>query len=181
MRLTGVLVLAVCCVGCGGGDTSEVESTDAAVTAADANQVATTDEEPAETPPVDEAPESTDASTSHAADTDVTEKLQGKWVIVDANIGGASVGEMAGGTAEVTDNVIVVDSSGQKMKSTMVFQADTDPVQFESIAENGLKSPAILKFEGDELVVCASLTPGPHPETFEPGAGRMVIRYKRQE
>ncbi|MFK7821315.1 MAG: TIGR03067 domain-containing protein [Planctomycetaceae bacterium] len=183
MRCIWLLVFSVCCLGCG-----DTQSSDSAAVPAESKTVvddhaADAGSGSVETEPVDKPADSpqTPATDEGKSDMGVVNQLQGKWVIVEANMSGAIIEAMNGGTAEITGNEIVVSSGGQKMKSTMAFEAGTDPVQFESTAENGMKSPAILKFEGDELTVCASMVPGESPDTFEPGAGRMVIRYKRQE
>lgn len=108
--------------------------------------------------------------------------IQGKWEIVEANLGKAVIADMKGGTAEITGNGIVVTTGGRQNKSTMEVDEGTDPVQFQSVSQDGMRMAAIMKFEGNELIVCVSLVPGSeYPSSFAPDPNVMVVRYKRPE
>lgn len=110
----------------------------------------------------------------------IVDQLQGKWVISEAAMGGAPIDAMKGSVAEITGNSIVVNAGGVEMKSTMTFDADSDPIRFESVNAQGGSAKAILKLDGETLTVCTALLPdADYPTSFEGGQGLMVITYTR--
>ena len=135
-----------------------------------------------EVTPVTKSEPGSTTKTDNTANNQETfvDRIQGQWEIVEANMSGTVIDAMKGGTAEISGNDIVVSTGGHETKSTMKFNEGTTPLQFESTSDAAPTSRAIMDFEGEELVVCASLAPGgEYPTSFEPGAGVMVVRYKR--
>ncbi len=108
------------------------------------------------------------------------DQIQGRWVITEASMSGQAMDAMKGCIAEIIGTEITIEAGGQKSKSTLKFHGSTTPLQFEAIDGAGQAAKAILEVDEAELVVNTSLTGGDFPESFEPGPGLMLVRYRRE-
>ncbi len=108
------------------------------------------------------------------------EQIQGRWVITEASMSGQPMDTMKGAVAEIVGNEITIEAGGQKAKSTMKFYEGSNPVQFDAINEAGQAAKAILELKDGELIVNTSLTGEAFPESFAPGPGLMLVKYRQQ-
>lgn len=176
MRFAIALMIAAGMAGCSNEPIEPTASSSAATTSDNPQQQSQekpTAEEPVYSPTVTTKP-ATAETEEQFVDT-----IQGKWVIVEANLSGNAADAMKGGFAVISGNEITVSIGGQETKSTLSFNEEKTPIQFDAASENGQKTKAIMQVLGDDMTVSTSLT-GVYPTTFDPGPGVMVLKYKRE-
>jgi uncharacterized protein (TIGR03067 family) len=108
----------------------------------------------------------------------VTERLQGTWRIRSMNVNGQPV--QAAMRITFAGDQITMTADGFSMSGTYRINTRVTPLQINwTLPAAGQRG--ILEFQGEDLAISLSTAGGALPEDFQPGPGRSVMIFRREQ
>lgn len=115
-------------------------------------------------------------------------KLQGTWIVVQAEREGQPLDRIKGNSLIVKDNQFTVDAKGAELKGDLTLDAGKSPRRIDFQHQEGMlrdkKWEGIYKLEGDKLTLCYSESDSgkERPSAFatQSGSKRLLIVLERK-
>ena len=116
-------------------------------------------------------------------------RLQGEWSAVKLVRDGISLPPvmLKGGSRSTSGHAVKVSFAGQVMVDALMRVAEgTDPIHVEyqdrSAGGSGAVQLGILRWDGEDVVLCMGAPGQPRPDDFtsEPGSGRTLSQWRRK-